>query len=1232
MKKLFNIYMLLLVFYLPIIGFSQTQITLIFVGRDAVTQNLIPIDSVNINNLSEGCDTLLSGPIPVFSFVALWPVGIGEINDNRAEAFILKQNYPNPFQGSTVVNLYREYSGTLNLMLFDALGTKLAEYQNEFEKGFLSFVISSSGNKVLILSVFDDKNNRSIKIISAGQGNESNSIQYLGQTQNIGNNSLKNVNNSGFIYYLGNQMMYTAHSTGYNEKILIDSPETDSTYYFDMTMFYLPSVTTNAVTNITQTTATSGGNVTSEGGATVTARGVCWSTSSNPTIANSHTTDGSGTGTFISYLTGLTPNTPYYVRAYATNNVGSGYGNEVSFTTGQTITPPVVTTALVTNITQTTAISGGTVVSDGGATVTARGVCWSTTPNPTTAGSYTIDGTGTGTFVSYITGLTGSTQYYIRAYATNSAGTSYGNELSFTTLTLPIVSTAAVTNIAQTTATSGGTVSSDGGATVTARGVCWSASSNPTLANSYTIDGTGTGTFISNLTGLSGGTQYYVRAYATNSVGTSYGNDLSFTTINLPTVTTSEVTNLSETIATSGGTISTDGGATVTTRGVCWSQSPNPTTANSHTADGSGTGTFISNINGLAGSTLYYVRAYAINSVGIAYGNEIAFTSFPVFSCGSSITINHTSGSVSPVNKTVTYNTVTNIPGETSKCWITSNLGADHQAISKDDATEASAGWYWQFNRKQGYKHDGTVRTPNTNWILYIGENCDWLLANDPCALELQNEWRVPTYTEWNNVFINGAWTNWNGPWNSGLKLHAAGLLSQSNNNAELVYRGINGFYWSSTQYSEISSWSLFFGSTGSWISEGGKKPGNTLRCIKNASSASALPDVTTSPVTNITLTFAISGGNVYSNGPVFASGVCWSTNPNPTTIDNHSSDGTGIGEFVSNLTGLTPNTMYYIRAYATNSVGTDYGNEISFTTLLNPILPIVTTTNVSNIQQNAANSGGVISSDGGSAVITRGVCWSASPIPSITGNHTSDGSGSGTYISYLSNLSAGTLYYVRAYATNIIGTSYGNELWFIAVSCGSSITINHTSGTVSPVNKTVTYNTVTNVPGETSKCWITSNLGADHQAISKDDATEASAGWYWQFNRKQGYKHDGIVRTPNTQWIYPIFENFDWQSVNDPCNLLLGDGWRIPSSTEWFNVKETGGWYDWNGPWNSSLKLHAAGSLNDVLVDRGVFGSYWSKTQYSMGSSAILTIMSFNVGLSSSSKHGGATIRCIRE
>ncbi len=328
-----------------------------------------------------------------------------------------------------------------------------------------------------------------------------------------------------------------------------------------------------------------------------------------------------------------------------------------------------------------------------------------------------------------------------------------------------------------------------------------------------------------------------------------------------PTVTTTAVTGITQTTATSGGNVTSDGGATVTARGVCWNTSPNPTTANSKTTDGSGTGTFVSNLTGLSPGTPYYARAYAINSVGTAYGNEVNFTTLSVsgFTCGSSVTINHVAGAVAPVAKSVTYGTVTNIPGEPSKCWITSNLGADHQATGKDDATEASAGWYWQFNRKQGYKHDGTTRTPNSTWITPINENLDWQAANDPCTIELGSGWRIPTSTEWTNVDASGNWTDWNGPW----RLCFKNTCCRSLNTPAMVRwlrprltRLLWSRYTGLHDYGYGRNLNFSSGLTASWITNY-KASGVSLRCLKDAGSSTTTPTVTTTVVTNITQTTA---------------------------------------------------------------------------------------------------------------------------------------------------------------------------------------------------------------------------------------------------------------------------------------------------------------------------------------------------------------------------------------
>ena len=214
---------------------------------------------------------------------------------------------------------------------------------------------------------------------------------------------------------------------------------------------------------------------------------------------------------------------------------------------------------------------------------------------------------------------------------------------------------------------------------------------------------------------------------------------------------------------------------------------------------------------------------------------------------------------------------------------------------------------------------------------------------------------------------------------------------------------------------------------------------------------------------------------------------------------------------------------------------------------------------------------------------------------------------------------------------------AYSSEVIVPPFTCGIPITVNHSTGNVAPVSKTVTYGTVSNIPGETSKCWITSNLGADHQATAVNDATEASAGWYWQFNRMQGYKHDGTIRIPNTTWISSIDENSDWLTANDPCVLLLGSGWRLPTSTEWTNVDASGGWTDWNGPWNSALHIHAPGHLissDGSLNYQGIYGNYWSSSQGNNSQGWLLRTASYmcEMNYSDAWKAHGFSVRCLRE
>jgi len=193
---------------------------------------------------------------------------------------------------------------------------------------------------------------------------------------------------------------------------------------------------------------------------------------------------------------------------------------------------PTINTTTVVDVMGNTATCGGDIIDNGGGDITESGICWSTGGEPTISNSKVINGAVSGVFSSVMTDLDPFTQYFVRAYATNEAGTTYGNTMTFATMNVPIATTNEVTDVSRQMAKSGGTVQQITPASaITKRGVCWSTTSNPTIDDSKTENGSGDGQFSSMITDLQAGTIYYVRAYATDMYGTGYGENMTFTTI-----------------------------------------------------------------------------------------------------------------------------------------------------------------------------------------------------------------------------------------------------------------------------------------------------------------------------------------------------------------------------------------------------------------------------------------------------------------------------------------------------------------------------------------------------------------------------------------------------------------------------------------------------------------------------------------------------------------------------
>lgn len=306
---------------------------------------------------------------------------------------------------------------------------------------------------------------------------------------------------------------------------------------------------------------------------------------------------------------------------------------------------------------------------------------------------------------------------------------------------------------------------------------------------------------------------------------------------------------------------------------------------------------------------------------------------------------------------------------------------------------------------------------------------------------------------------------------------------------------------------------------------------------------------------------------------------------------------------------------------------------------------PTVTTTAASSVTSVSAEIGGDVISIGASNVTSRGICYATTASPTVSNNTVASGSGIGSFNVTIPGLNPATTYYVRSYATNSSGTSYGNQVIFStlgsaaqACALGSTLTVTHTVGDVAPVTKTVTYKLVQTDLSGASKCWIAQNLGADRQPSALNDNTESSAGWYWQFNRKRGYYHDGqFLRVPQTD-LQSINENSNWVEGNDPCKILLGSNWRLPLSIEWENVA-----VNMNGNatnlFNSVLRVHRAGYISGIplggISSRGLIGLYHSANQYQLDRSYRLyqQVTRDEIGIDPfGQKEFALTLRCIKD
>ena len=414
------------------------------------------------------------------------------------------------------------------------------------------------------------------------------------------------------------------------------------------------------------------------------------------------------------------------------------------------------------------------------------------------------------------------------------------------------------------------------------------------------------------------------------------------------------------------------------------------------------------------------------------------------------------------------------------------------------------------------------------------------------------------------------------------------------------------------------------------------------LFSCKKEEAPKVIPTVKSKSVTGITAATASGGGEVTSEGgvPVTLRGVCWSTNQNPTTADSKTSDGTGPGSFTSSITGLSPGVTYYLRAYAINTIGTSYSSQISFGALA--LLPVLSTVGLSNITTTTASSGGNITSDGGAAITARGVCWSTLHNPLITDNKTNDGTGTGNFTSAITGLNINTTYYVRAYATNAVGTVYGSENSVIFY-------LNVPDAPVTDIDGNI-YSTVK----IGTQVWMTENLKTTKYRNGDPipNVTDQTAWLALVTGAYCNYDDD-----PNKAAVYGRLYN--WYAVADNRNLAP-TGWHIPSRDEWRvlsnflggsavsggKLKETGltHWLSPNtGATNESgFNALPAGLRTPNMSFNALGGStyWWTSTTstdfnnnaYFLAAIASIDDLAYDTDGGHKPKSGGLSVRCVKD
>ena len=1075
----------------------------------------------------------------------------------------------------------------------------------------------------------------------------------------------------------------------------------------------LPLVTTIDLSAITVTSAISGGNILSDGGATVSVRGVCWSTSPEPTIADNKTEDGTGTVSFTNKLTSLAGGTTYYMRAYATNSAGTGYGEQKIFTTSSAF--------------------DGTFDYDGRTykykkigtqTWMVENLAWLPTV------SHSSDGSETKPYY-YVYGYEGSNVDDAKTTANyDTYGVLYNWFAALTACPagwhLPVEAEWSI--LTDYLGSGAGGLMKEGGA------AHWLG------PNSGATNGSGFNALPSGVRDNPGfdnlGYYSYFWSGSENGAGFAWQWYLRYDTEGLyqvssnrstgfsvrcvrtpppPTVSTADVSSITVTTAISGGNITNDGGEPVTTRGVCWSIYENPTIDSAKTTDGGGSGEYVSNLTSLAGGTTYYVRAYATNNVGTAYGEQKVLSTSSAFD-----------GTFYYDGRTYKYKAFG------TQTWMVENL-AYLPAVSPSTTFSDNDPYYFVKEYEGGSVGDAKA---TANYGTY-GALYNWAAALTACPAG----WHLPTDEEWKVLEMNlgmsqeEANTNyWRNKENIGGKLKEAGTTHWWDPNSGASnssgFTALPGGITSSGVPQPVGSCVCFWSSSGvgqyAWTrsitnnNDGVfryiyfRSDGQSVRCVKDTCSIGLTSPIAgnheailtqiewkwesvpgalgykwntmNNPVTAINMEIGtrktetgllcnqtyqryVWAYNSCGNSPATVLTQATSPDPPPTPFAGaHDASPTQIvwhwnsiselgykwsktNDFATAIemglepykteTGLTCDSIYTRYVWSYNPCRNSEATVLTQATLPCSV-PEVYTIDITNIRQTEAISGGVVIEASGMPISAKGVCWGTNTNPTISDNFTTDGSGTESFVSNLSGLVKNTPYFVRAYATNSMGTGYGNEVIFT--------TLGDTAGTYTDPRDNKAYKWIK----IGTQIWMAKNL-AYLPAVSPSADGSENDPFYYVYD----YEGNNVSIAKATLGYSTYGVLYNWMAAQTACP----NGWHLPSDDEWKvfvkylgqldadvvgwgssgfvgkNIKSTYGWNNSGNGDDISGFTVLPGGLRFYNGGFGFVGSsayFWSSTEFSASSTTYAWFRLMMASVDDVYRHNwelsfGHSVRCIK-